>query len=159
MTGWSDARTMQHEPVHPGNSDERLEAMRLRRSKQRPLHPVKTLHRVSGDLRRIGHQVLDGVRMVRATAVAVIEPVPETADAARSGALDTAVAVPRLPKSTLQWLAASSVGLGTGFFLSGAPRVVIAAGMTPALIIGAAIVARSTDPRPVGEAGRRAGNR
>jgi hypothetical protein len=64
-----------------------------------------------------------------------------------------------LPQSTLQWLAASSVGLGAGFFLSGAPRIVIAAGMTPALLIGAAIVARQTDPGSVAEAGRRAGTR
>lgn len=97
--------------------------------------------------------------MARATALAVVEQVPETVDAVRTGALDTVVTVQRLPKSTLQWLAASSVGLGAGFFLSGAPRVVIAAGMTPALIIGAALVARQTDPGPVAEAGRRAGIR
>ena len=131
--------------------------MRLRQSKRRSLNGKTPLRRVRGNLRRIGHQVLDGVRKVRAAAVAVVEQVPETADAARTGALDTAVAVQRLPNSTLRWLAASSVGLGTGFFLSGAPRVVIAAGMTPALILGAAIVARSTDPRSVGEAGRRTG--
>ncbi len=82
------------------------------------------LRRISGDIRRFGQQVLDDVRTVRATAVTAVEQVPETADAARAGALDTAVAMQRLPNSTLQWLAATSVGLGTGFFLSGAPRVV-----------------------------------
>jgi hypothetical protein len=143
----------------PGNNRERLEAMRLRRSKRRSVHTVTVLRRVPGNVRRFGHRVRDGVRMVRATAAAVVEQAPETVDAARTGALDTAEAVQRLPKSTLQWLAASSVGLGTGLFLSGAPRVVIAAGMTPALLIGAAIVARSTDSRSVGEGGRRTGNR
>jgi hypothetical protein len=110
------------------------------------------------NLRRIAHRVLDGVNMARTTALAIAEQVPGTIDAARAGALDTAVMVQRLPKSTLQWLAASSVGLGAGLFLSGAPRVVIAAGMTPAVIIGAAIVARQPDPA-VGPTGRRAGSR
>jgi|GEM_PF-2670692 hypothetical protein len=138
---------------------ERVEVMPLRRSRRGSPTTVTEIRRVQGNLRRIGHRVFDGVRMARATALAVVEQVPETVDAVRTGALDTVVTVQRLPKSTLQWLAASSVGLGAGFFLSGAPRVVIAAGMTPALIIGAALVARQTDPGPVAEAGRRAGIR
>ena len=133
--------------------------MPLQRSRRRSGMAVPGIHGVQRNLRRIAHRVLDGVKMARATALAVAEQVPETIDAARTGALDTAVTVQRLPKSTLQWLAASSVGLGAGFFLSGAPRVVIAAGMTPALIIGAAIVARQTDPGTVAEAGRRARSR
>jgi hypothetical protein len=120
---------------------------------------VPEIRGVERNLRRIAHRVRDVAKMARTTALAVVEQVPETIDAARTGAVDTAATVQRLPKSTLQWLAASSVGLGAGFFLSGAPRVVIAAGMAPALIIGAAIVARQPDPGTVVEAGRRAGIR
>jgi hypothetical protein len=51
-----------------------------------------------------------------------------------------------LPDSTLRWLAASSVGLGAGFFLAGAPRLVVAAGVAPALVMGAAMIARPIEP-------------
>lgn len=51
-----------------------------------------------------------------------------------------------LPNSTLRWLAASSVGLGAGFFLAGAPRLVVAAGVAPALVMGAAMIARPVEP-------------
>ena len=42
----------------------------------------------------------------------------------------------------LRWLAAGSVGLGAGLSLAGAPRLVVAAGVAPAVIIGAAIASR-----------------
>jgi hypothetical protein len=51
-----------------------------------------------------------------------------------------------LPDSTLRWLAASSVGLGAGFFLAGAPRLVVAAGVAPAVVMGAAMIARPIEP-------------
>jgi hypothetical protein len=51
-----------------------------------------------------------------------------------------------LPDSTLRWLAASSIGLGAGFFLAGAPRLVVAAGVAPALVMGAAMIARPIEP-------------
>ena len=54
---------------------------------------------------------------------------------------------PALPDSTLRWLAAGSVGLGAGLYLAGAPRVVTAAGFSPALAIAAAIVLRPIEPK------------
>ncbi len=56
------------------------------------------------------------------------------------------VALQILPDSTLRWLAAASVGLAAGLRLAGAPRVVAAAGVTPALMLGAAIVLRPIEP-------------
>jgi len=116
---------------------------------------MAVLHGIRDGLRRLGDDAIDGVRAAGATAVYVADQMPDATEDARAGAHDAAHALQRLPSSTLQWLAASSVGLGTGLFLSGAPRVAIAAGMTPALVLGAAIVARSTDPRAIGDAGRR----
>jgi hypothetical protein len=51
-------------------------------------------------------------------------------------------ALQRLPDSTLRWLAAGSVGLGAGFYLTGAPRLLVAAGVAPGLAMAAAIVLR-----------------
>jgi hypothetical protein len=45
-----------------------------------------------------------------------------------------------MPSSTSQSLAAGSVGLGAGLFIGGAPRLVAATGIAPAVVIGAAIL-------------------
>jgi hypothetical protein len=47
-----------------------------------------------------------------------------------------------LPDSTLLGLAATSVGVGAGFYLAGTPRLVVAAGVVPAMFAAAAIVLR-----------------
>jgi hypothetical protein len=62
--------------------------------------------------------------------------------ATRNGASATTSALQTLPDSTLRWLAASSVGLGAGLYLAGKQRLLIAAGVAPALIMGAAIALR-----------------
>ena len=82
---------------------------------------------------------------------------PGSVHATRAGASGATSALQLLPDSTLRWLAAASVGLGAGFCLAGAPRLVIAAGVAPALILGAAIVAPRTDhaPDPVHQAKER----
>jgi hypothetical protein len=63
-----------------------------------------------------------------------------------SGAVDLGVAtagrLQLLPDSTLQGLAATSIGLGAGLHVAGMPRLVTAAAITPAMIIGAAIALR-----------------
>jgi hypothetical protein len=78
--------------------------------------------------------------------------VPGTMHATRAGARGTTSALQTLPDSTLRSLAASSIGLGAGFYLAGAPRLVIAAGVAPALIVGAAIVLRPIAPVAPAEA-------
>jgi hypothetical protein len=59
-----------------------------------------------------------------------------------AGAGATTKALQTLPDSTLRWLTAGSVGLGVGLYLAGAPRLATAAGVTPALMMGAAMVVR-----------------
>lgn len=62
--------------------------------------------------------------------------------AARMGARDTTGALQTLPDSTLMGVAATSIGVGAGFYLARAPRLAIATGIAPALIMAAAIVLR-----------------
>src|SRR6185503_3282354 len=42
-------------------------------------------------------------------------------------------------------LAASSIGFGAGLYLAGLPRLVTAAAVTPAVVIGAAIILRPAE--------------
>jgi hypothetical protein len=62
--------------------------------------------------------------------------------AARTGARGTTGALQTLPDSTLMGVAATSIGVGAGFYLARAPRLVIATGIAPALLMAAAIVLR-----------------
>lgn len=63
-----------------------------------------------------------------------------------AGACDTRSELQRLPDSKLRWLAASSVGLGAGFNFASAPRLIVAAGLAPVLIMGAAVALRPIVP-------------
>jgi hypothetical protein len=82
----------------------------------------------------------------RTRARGLIERLPETMDATVAGANDTTSELQRLPDSTLRLLAAGSIGLGVGFYLAGAPRLIVAAGLVPALVMGAAIALRPVAP-------------
>ena len=84
--------------------------------------------------------------MATKAAAGFVGRVPGTVHLTRAGAQRTTSALQTLPDSTLRWLAASSVGLGAGFYLARAPRLVIAAGVAPALIMGAAVVLRPIEP-------------
>lgn len=90
------------------------------------------------------------------SATRLIAHVPKTLNATRIGARDTTSALQTLPDSTLRWLAASSIGVGAGFVLARAPRLAVAAGVAPAVILGAAIALRPVEPvapvMPVGVA-------
>ena len=88
----------------------------------------------------------DTASAARAGADMILDRLPGTVRATRGGANGAASALQTLPDSTLRWLAAGSVGVGAGLFLAGAPRVVIAAGVAPALAMGAAALARPAVP-------------
>lgn len=93
----------------------------------------------------VGH-VSGTARIARARARTLIARVPASLHATRAGAHGTTSALQKLPDTTLRWLAASSVGLGAGFYLARAPRLAVAAGVAPALIMGAAMVLRPIEP-------------
>ena len=82
----------------------------------------------------------------RAGARALLDRLPGTVRATRVGANGATNALQALPDTTLRWLAAGSVGIGAGLFFAGAPRLVVAAGVAPALAMGAAALARPALP-------------
>jgi hypothetical protein len=67
---------------------------------------------------------------------------PGAFHASRDGLRRTTSAVRAMPNSTIGALAAGSAGLGAGLFLGGAPRLVAAAGLAPAVALGAAVLSR-----------------
>jgi len=89
---------------------------------------------------------MGAVELARTSAATVIERAPGALRAMRAGVGGTTAALQRLPDSTLRWIAATSVGLGAGLRLAGAPRLVSAAGAAPALVVGAVIALRPTKP-------------
>ncbi len=105
-------------------------------------------------LASVVRRVSGALEIARTSATMLIVRVPGTMHATRAGAHGTTSALQTLPDSTLRWLAAGSVGLGAGFYLARAPRLVIAAGVAPALIMGAAIVLRPIEPVVPAEAKR-----
>ena len=98
-------------------------------------HVASVVRRVSGS-----------IKVARNGATRLVGRVTGTKNATRAGAHATTSALQTLPDSTLRWLAASSVGLGAGLYLAGKRRLVIAAGVAPALIMGAAIALRPFKP-------------
>ena len=101
------------------------------------------------DRKRLGNLVRrasGAVDLGLATAGSLVAQAPGTARATRIRANATTSALQRLPDSTLQGLAASSIGLGAGLYLAGSPRLVAAVALTPAMMMGAAIVLRPTTP-------------
>jgi hypothetical protein len=93
-------------------------------------------------LRNLVGRASGAVDLALATAGTLVAHLPGTARATRVRANATTSALQLLPDSTLQGLAATSIGLGAGFYLAGLPRLVTAAAVTPAVIIGAAIALR-----------------
>jgi hypothetical protein len=70
--------------------------------------------------------------------------------AARTGARSTTGALQTLPDATLMGVAATSIGVGAGFYLARAPRIAVATGIAPAFVMAAAILLRPVRPiRPL----------
>lgn len=132
--------------------------MRIAKPKRRSpatLAPARDRRkRLAGVVRRVSV----AVRKARTGATIVIVHVPRTIHATWAGAHGTTSALQALPDPTLRWLAAGSVGLGAGLSLAGAPRLVVAAGVAPALILGAAIVARPVEPVVLADGADRPGH-
>jgi hypothetical protein len=72
----------------------------------------------------------------------LIKHLPAIAAKARGGALRASSVVRGMSSATLRSLSAGSVGFGAGLLLGGAPRVVAAAGMAPAFVMSATLLAR-----------------
>ena len=96
----------------------------------------------------IARRASGAIKRIRAQASRILARSPSTVHdsvaATKDGARATTTALQTLPDSTLRWLAASSVGLGAGLYLAGKQRLLIAAGVAPAVLMGAAIALRPT---------------
>jgi hypothetical protein len=119
---------------------------------ERDMTKVRATRQTAGDVAgapdgtayrdRVARRASGAVGSARSGASALLRRAPGVMRATRTGAQGTTSTLQALPDSTLRWLAAGSVGLGAGLYLSGAPRVATAAGVLPALIMGAAMVLR-----------------
>jgi hypothetical protein len=106
----------------------------------------------TGLLASIGHGVSSAATTARDGVNSLVEHAPGALGATRAALSDSTSALQALPDSTLRWLAASSIGLGAGFALAHAPRLAVAAGVAPALLIGRAIALRPAEPVVAAEA-------
>ncbi len=94
------------------------------------------------DERSTGDRVADAVGALRATADQVGDRIPAVAETVRDGALESARTIQAMPASSQRMLAAFSLGLGLGMFISGAPRLIVAATLAPAILVAGMIVGR-----------------
>lgn len=89
-----------------------------------------------------GERVSDAVGALRATADQVGDRIPVVVDTVRVGALEGARTIQAMPDPNQRLLAAFSLGLGLGLSISGAPRLLVAATLAPAMFVAAMIVSR-----------------
>jgi len=82
------------------------------------------------------------VRIARTTGPMLGRRSARAVATTRTGLGWTMRRVQAMPSSRSQSLAAGSVGLGAGLLIGGAPRLVAATGVAPAVVIGAAILLR-----------------
>ncbi|MBE3076207.1 MAG: hypothetical protein IMZ75_14920 [Actinobacteria bacterium] len=76
------------------------------------------------------------------TADEVGTRLPSIASAGVEGAAESVRMLQELADPRLELLAAFSLGVGTGLWLAGAPRLVTLAALSPALLVGVAIASR-----------------
>jgi hypothetical protein len=98
----------------------------------------------TGPNRLVG-QLHAAVRIARTTGPMLRRRSARVVAGTRSGLRWTTRAVQAMPNSTNRLLATGSVGLGAGLYMGGAPRLVAAAGVAPAAVIGAAILLRPNE--------------
>lgn len=142
------------------------DAMTTRRSIRRFPGRSFDLVGVRGLPARLAMRGPSAVRVAGSGTRGLLKRLPAIAAGARAGALRVSTVVRGLSSSTLRSLSAGSVGFGAGLLLGGAPRVVAAAGVAPALVMSATLLARpgatgaaggpspAPDPQPVIETGR-----
>ena len=84
----------------------------------------------------------DTMDAVRSTANSVGDKLPDVIETVKTSATEGARTVQSWPDATQRLAAAFSLGLGVGLTLAGAPRLVIAGSLVPAIAIAATIVGR-----------------
>ena len=90
----------------------------------------------------------DTMDAVRSTAGTVGDRLPDVIETVKASASEGARTVQQWPESTQRLAAAFSLGLGVGLTIAGAPRLLVAASLVPAIAVSATILGR--DPKPTG---------
>jgi hypothetical protein len=90
----------------------------------------------------------DTMDAVRSTAGNVGDRLPDVIETVKASASEGARTVQQWPESTQRLAAAFSLGLGVGLTIAGAPRLLVAASLVPAIAVSATILGR--DPKPTG---------
>jgi hypothetical protein len=101
----------------------------------------------AGQIRVVVEDAVDHVPEVLGSARTGVERVagrlPDAAERARLGVVGTTTTLQALPDPKLRLLAAASMGLATGLYLAGVPRLITLAALAPALLAGGAMTTRS----------------
>jgi hypothetical protein len=111
--------------------------------------PASAERRASAEAREAVGEARSGLAdtmdAVRSTATNVGDRLPDVLETVKAQASDGARAVQAWPDSTQRMAAAFSLGLAVGLTLAGAPRLVIAGSLVPAIVVGAALVGRERE--------------
>ena len=99
--------------------------------------PADTARTIASDA---GDRVADAVGTVRTTVEDVGSRMPEVIETVRDGAMEGARTIQAMPDPTQRLVAAFSLGLGVGLSVAGAPRLLVAVAMTPAIVVAATII-------------------
>ena len=111
--------------------------------RQASSHASKTVIDAAAEL---ATKAQDGAAAALATARVTADEVgtrlPGIASAGVEGAAESVRMLQELADPRFELLAAFSLGVGTGLWLAGAPRLVTLAALSPALLVGVAIASR-----------------
>jgi hypothetical protein len=110
--------------------------------------PASAARRTADDAREAVDEARSGLAdtmdSVRSTAESVGDRLPDVIETVRSSASEGARTVQSWPDSTQRLAAAFSLGLGVGLTLAGAPRLLIAGALVPAVVVAASFVGRES---------------
>lgn len=107
-----------------------------------PNHPT-TARRIETAAEGTRTDVTAKFESMRSTAGDVGDRVPGLVDGVRNGAAAGAREIDRWPEQTRRLVAAASIGLGAGLAIAGAPRLVLAVALLPAIAIAAIGIGRN----------------
>ena len=110
-----------------------------------------------GALQGVMSTATDAADRVRTVAGNVAEAMPGAVAQAQTAATQTQQTLETMPDQTLMLGAAFSLGMGVGFFLSGASRLLVLLSVAPAAAMAVTLAGRDSGPSAAGGGRRAAG--
>ncbi len=99
----------------------------------------------TGTLQGVMSTATEAADRVRAAAGTVADAMPGAVAQAQTAASQTAQTLDTMPDQTLMLGAAFSLGMGVGFFLSGASRVLVLLSVAPAAAMAMTLAGRNAE--------------